>query len=109
MPTTLRSELDGLDFDWDTGKIVFQPHKYDTSLGVKRDPNQPPRFIEASDPILDQGFNPEYGLPTCPFVFARDQKAVYFTAWHDGSSWIERVAIDPEHYLTNNMPYVGGG
>lgn len=115
---TLRVWLTNHGFDWARGVIVYQPTKpysWDPDASpapgnADDDEVQPAEQIDALHPILDHAFDDGFGAPECPRIFARDLAAVYFPGKYDGATWLEKVYLDPEKYLTGALtPYVGGG
>ncbi len=110
---TLRKWLNAKGFDWESGRIILH--------GVDSEETSYPGWasasevvergeIDATHPILDLEFDNSFGGPEAPRIFARDKNAVYFPGQYDGSTWPERMVIDPDHYLKDGTmtPYPGG-
>jgi hypothetical protein len=109
MKTTLKKMLDGLGFDWETGRIVHQPVDAAKAPGWS-DPVGA-EFIEAGDSILTTEFDNGFGAPQCPRFVAEDASAFYFPMQYDGATQLEKVWKDLGKYLDfekNPTPYPGG-
>jgi hypothetical protein len=106
--TTIKEWLTGAGFDWETGKIIWQQTNFGDCPGWSY-PIAAYR-IESDHSILGQEFNCGFGGPECPRFIAKDSKFIYFPAQYDGSTWIEKVAIDIDFCLDhkNSSPYPGG-
>lgn len=106
---TVREWLEKNGFSWETGVVVFQQTEEGFSPGwspVVEDG----KILSKDDPILDKTFYSGYGGPECPRIFARDGDWIFFPGQYDGSTWLEKLNINPEYYLNkkNPTPYPGG-
>jgi len=108
--TTIKEELTISDFDWESGIIIYQETPDDYSPGWT--PNSmiiPGIEIKHTHPILTKNFQTGYGGPQMPRFIAKDNKYIYFPAQYDGSTWIEKIAIDIKNeYINIPTPYPGG-
>ena len=107
---TLKEFLDGMDFDWATGRIIYQ------AVGEKQYPalDDPVNAeeITADHEILTTEFDASYSEYACPRFIAEDAEAFYFPYYYDGSTAATKVWKDIDKYLdyrTNKTPYPGGG
>lgn len=111
---TIRAWLNDANFDWGykEAKIIYHPIKpedgYTLSPGWEQASSR--EEIDASHSILDKEFDDGFGGPNCPRFIAYDELFIYFPAMYDGSTWLEKVSIDPSHYLEEGIetPYPGG-
>jgi hypothetical protein len=105
---TLREWLTNAGFNWDAGRIIF----HDTG---DKSPDYgdviAARVIARDDPILDKSFDSGFGDAQCPRIVAEDAERIYFPGTYDGSTWLDWVYKDLDHYLDkeHSTPYVGGG
>ena len=105
----LRQWLDGLGFDWETGKIIYQRTKEDFLPGWEKPCDA--TEISNDDPILTEEFRDIYSGPRCPRIVAKDKSAIFFPVTKSGKTWIERIFHDIDNYLdwnTNESPYIRG-
>lgn len=108
----LRDWLNELNFDWETGQIIFQDieeNAYCPGWASECDLKNSV-LISKDHPILDKEFYSGYGAPECPRFFAKDSKAIYFPVQYDGSTGIEKIIIDVAEYVGSSKPtpYPGG-
>jgi len=117
MITTLRKELNKLDFNWKEGVIIYQynPEDINDINLLQTDPrittliyNKGIEYEKIC--ILDKEFDNNESLPECPIFIAEDKENVYIPAKYDGTNWLEVIKKDIFFYLKNNalIPYVGG-
>lgn len=107
---TLREWLTEKNFDWENGIIIWHETEGNSSPGWHSSPISRSE-IAKSHPILDLEFDSAYIGPMAPRIFARDEHNIYFPAQYDGSTWLEKVNINPEYYVNNSeseTPYPGG-
>ena len=114
---TIRSFLDEVGFDWQTGQIVYHPTGEPDEDGDVQDPGWTSRtgsaqlICNGQAPILDKSFTSGHGGPMCPRFIAYDALAIYFPEQYDGATQCARVLRDIGHYLGQNpeeTPYPGG-
>jgi hypothetical protein len=110
---TIREWLNDAGFHWEGGTIVIQEEvreedDWRPSPGWCT-PNTARKVASPEDPILDLAFPSGFGGPECPRFFAKDSDAVYFPGQYDGSTWCEKVFLDPDRYLDPEVetPYPG--
>jgi hypothetical protein len=106
---TLREWLDKENFDWDSGRILYQETKGNNFPGW--DSVIAAQFINFEDSILSEDFHDGFGGPNCPCIIAEDKNALYFPSQYDGATSLEKVFKNIELYLDieNETPYPGGG
>lgn len=106
---TLREWLKEEGFDFKDGVIIYQEVKEGATPGWRSGHDcYSPAVITNCHDILDRDFDDSYGGPECPRIFAKDSKAIYFPGQYDGSTWLEKVYIDVQHYLSGkDTPYPG--
>jgi len=102
--TTLRELLNGKDFDWNSGKIIY----HETERYPGWDNVTTGKIIESDNSILDLSFDAGYGGPECPRFVADDKDKIYFPVQYDGATWVEFIYKDITIYLTEATPYPGG-
>jgi hypothetical protein len=107
--STLRKWLDAEGFDWSSGRIIYHKTSEEDCPGWTSD-IESREEINSEHPIFDFEFSSGFGGPKCPRIFARDKDAIYFPSQYDGSTCLERVAIDCGFYLQDRSqtPYPGG-
>jgi hypothetical protein len=106
MMATLRKWLTAAKFDWVNGVVIYDSADTNWVTTYNADTKE---VITGDHPILDQEFDSGHGAGGCPSIFAKDSDAVYFPCIYDGSTWLEKIMIDPKYYLRrgNSLPYVG--
>lgn len=106
--TTIREYLDKAGFNWKIGTIIYQNSKNGyPGLGGSFS-LETPEIISQDNEILDKPFNPKYLYPMFPRIFAKDEEAIYFPAFYNRFTWLEKIHTSWLHYTTgNNTPYVG--
>lgn len=131
---TIREWLDEAGFDWDNGIIIYHPTSrylgdepeaeddfYFSPNHGWNDRNGKPVFMRSSGlaggkearewRVVNYEFGDGYGGPGCPRFIAYDSDATYFPAQYDGSTWLEKVYLNPGRYMGDNAietPYPGG-
>ena len=103
--TTLRIELNEAEFDWENGRILWQPDGDGWGEGKK-----PIEEITSDHPIFDEEFDGGYGAPEMPSFFAEDNENIYFPGQYDGATWVAAIS---KHLFEKvgeivRLPYVGG-
>lgn len=105
MPSTVRIELNKLDFDWKNGVIVTED-----GIGRQSSPGRNTRYIKDDDKLLDATFSNGSCTMDIPRVFARDKVAIYIPHISQiaGTRMI-RLVINPETYVKGSdpLPYPG--
>ena len=113
---TLREELKNKGFDFENGRIIYQPLKEDEDLGpvsypgwADEDEVEASIEIDLNHPILDVEFNTAFGGPHMPRFVAEDKDKIYFPSQYDGNTWICWVYKDISKYVGNKelLPYPG--
>lgn len=97
MPSTLRTELDRLGYDWDEGEMVAQQ-----GSASQRPSNT--RAVERNDPLLDAKWQngPQADLPR---FLAADARAIYVPFADTRGSGLRRYFHDMAEYRANpSMP-----
>jgi hypothetical protein len=91
-------------FDFDTGVVIVQKVD-DTGQTL------PAQAVERASFVMQHLFYTGYGGNNCPRFWAKDKDYIYFCGTYDGSSWIDKVAINPAKYFSGEeiIPVVGGG
>jgi len=113
MITTLRKELNNLNFDWKTGTIIYQynPNDIEDIDLLQSDPrvteliyNKGIEIYKGYDVIhiLDKEFDNFYPLPKCPCILAEDKENIYVLARYEGANWLEIIKKDIHYYLKTN-------
>ena len=104
---TLKSWLNDLDFDWESGRIIYQETEgsfcgWDTPIAAME--------IGKDDPVLTREFCDGFGGPECPRIVAEDAVAIYFPSQYDGATRLEKIWKDLSKYLDVKCltPYPGG-
>ena len=109
---TLREFLDESGFDWEAGRIIYQPVKGDSCPPGWGDLDKEAgaRVLSRNSAILDQPFDDGIGSPQCPCYVAEDARAIYFPSQYDGATNPEWVLKDLDVYLRCEVatPYPGG-
>lgn len=115
---TLRQWLDKEGFDWDTGVIVAHTLKEDSyspgwgsgNGAFKFDFRDKTQLDGKHNELLDHVFDCGYGAPEAPRFVAEDKNRFYFPVQYDGSTWIESIHKNIDHYMdiNNDTPYPGG-
>ena len=101
MPSTVRIELDKLDFDWKNGEIVAQAE-------VPRQGLRPPQRLQPSSAELDRRFSNGPSSIDLPRVIAADQKFLYVPFRDTNSSGFARIARSLRDYVNGSagpLPY----
>ena len=101
----IRDELNGQNFDWESGKIIYQTteNKMDTNFSKYKKVE----FLEKNSPILDEEFENEFGGCTYPPIIAEDKEFIYFVVVYDGRGDLEKISKRIERYLTAPIPFFG--
>jgi len=109
---TLRGELNDHGFDWQTGRIIYQPVTDNAYSPGWADGNDllPAFEIPTDHPILDEPYDGGYGAPRCPRIVAFDTAHIYYPYQYDGASGLTTMKIRPDAYIgsTDPTPYPGG-
>lgn len=100
MPSTLRTELDRLGYDWDGGQMIQQD-------GTAYQQPKNGRVVEKEDPLLNARFA---NGPTCfdmPRFMAADANAVYIPYRDNQQSGLRKIYHEPAEYLERGdaIPY----
>lgn len=106
---TVLEFLKTLNFDFSKGKIYYSESP-ESAYCPGWDNGLPAKLIDEDHPILREEFNTSFGSPQHPRIVAYDETAVYFPCQYDGSTWMEKVYLSPEKYITGEAqtPYPGG-
>ena len=104
----LKRWLDNLDFDWKSGRIIYQITNDFSSPGW----GTPKEALEIDEShrILTEEFDSGFGGPECPRIIAEDKNFIYFPVQYDGSTWLQKISKNIIYYLSpeNPTPYPGG-
>lgn len=116
--TTIRDYLEELEFDWSNGIIVTQltDDGYEDTFYDEKTKSLKFNLItddydkEELDKLLDFEFDDGCGCTEMPCFIAEDSKFTYVVGTYDGSTWVEKISKDLDHYLNleNDIPYIGG-
>ena len=100
MPSTLRTELQRLSFDFEGGTIVYQGGSGHQRL-------HPPRQVEWGDSLLDERFSNGTGSMDISRVIASDREAVYLVHRNLHGTSLAKVYHDAQHYVDTGetLPY----
>lgn len=88
----IRELLDEADFDWSTGKIIYQEMGKRGNVFSLPEPINA-KYINFEDPILDEYFS------DCPPFIAEDKEFIYFPADYDSVIYIKKIRPDISEYL----------
>lgn len=99
MPSTLRTELDRLDFNWERGGMMVQEGNYRVAKSL--------RIIEEDDPLLDERWSNGPGYLDVPRFIAADDDAVYVVQRDGRGCGLKRIYKEPARYmdLHEDIPY----
>ena len=106
--STIREWLNEADFNWATGRVIWQDVEDGESPGWSN--SIAGQEINSDHAILDKSFADGYGSPKCPRFIAEDSRALYFPEQYDGSTSLVVIHKDITYYLNpeNPTPYPGG-
>jgi hypothetical protein len=100
------TEMQSLD-----AMLVEEGFDFDTGVVIVQELEREGRAVERASYVMQHLFYTGYGGNNCPRFWAKDKDYIYFCGTYDGSSWVEKIAIDPAKYLRGEetIPIVGGG
>jgi hypothetical protein len=112
---TLREELKNKGFDFENGRIIYQPIKENEGNPVcspgwaSESEVEEAIEIDLNHPILDFDFDNDYGDFGMPRFVAEDKDKIYFPCEYDGLTWIGWVYKDINRYIRSKelLPYFG--
>lgn len=90
--STTREWLTQADFNWESGRIIYQEVEEKNLPGWSR----PISSVEVppNHEILDKKFDFGYGAPQCSRFIADDGKFLYFPSQYDGATELTVVSKD---------------
>ena len=110
--TTIKKELDQLNFDWDSGKIVYQHLKGWGDIFTLPEDKWYARLItDSEDEVVNRAFDADDSLRWPRFI-AIDGEYVYFIAFYESDVWLEAIPLDITKFLDYSAFWiylVGGG
>lgn len=97
MPSSLRHELDRLEFDWENGVMIQQD-------GVGLQPPRNCRTVTPDDSVLDLRWANGNGFLDMPRFMAADESAVYLPYKDNQGSGLRKVFHEPAEYIERGVP-----
>lgn len=97
MPSSLRTELDRLGYDWDGGQMIQQD-------GTAFQQAKNCRTIEPSNPVLDARFANGAASADIPRFMAADALAIYIPYKDNLGSGLCKIYHEPAEYLERGDP-----
>ncbi len=114
--STAKKWLEDLGFDAANGRILLRwsPKNEsgydDRSSWGENSKDLRNEYVTLDHPRMIQEFSDGFGGNQSPHFIAEDKDFLYIVGTYDGSSWLNKVAKNIDHYKdSEDLPCIGGG